>query len=73
VLELYDMLSPPPRAPSLGLAAEALLDRLRDRAQTADELVRASGVDAGEGAAALTALELAGQVTVEDGVYRAAV
>ena len=42
-------------------------------ALTADELVRASGLDPGEGAAALMELELAGEVMLEDGVYRAAV
>jgi DNA processing protein len=73
VLELYDLAPVAPSAPSLGAAADSLLARLRDSALTADELVRASGIDAGEGAAALTALELAGQVTVEDGVYRAAI
>jgi hypothetical protein len=36
-------------------------------------VVRASGVDAGAGAAALIELELAGRVTLEDGVYRVAV
>jgi DNA processing protein len=72
VLELYDLVASPPPAPSLGRAAESLLARLRDSALTADELVRASGIDPGESAAALTALELAGRVTVEDGVYRAA-
>jgi len=73
VLELYDVVAPPPRAPSLGPTAETLLARLRDAPLTADELVRASGIDPGESAAALTALELAGQVTVEDGVYRAGI
>ena len=44
------------------------MEHLHDAALTADELVRASGVDPGEGAAALMALELAGQVMLEDGV-----
>jgi DNA processing protein len=73
VLELYDLVAPSPRAPSLDPTAETLLARLRESALTGDELVRASGIDPGESAAALTALELAGQVTVEDGVYRAAI
>jgi DNA processing protein len=73
VLELYHLVPAPRRTSSLGPAAETLLARLRDSALTADELVRASGIDPGESAAALTALELAGQVTVEDGVYRAAI
>jgi DNA processing protein len=73
VLESYDLVAPSRRAPSLGPTAETLLARLRESALTGDELARASGVDPGESAAALTALELAGQVTVEDGVYRAAI
>ena len=73
VLELYDLRPVPRRAPSLGPDADVLLARLRDSALTADELVRSCGMEPGEGAAALTALELAGQVTVEDGLYRAAV
>lgn len=73
ILELYDLVSRSPRAPSLGPTAETLLARLRESALTGDELVRASGLEPGESAAALTALELAGQVTVEDGVYRAAI
>jgi DNA processing protein len=73
VLELYDLVPARRSAPSLGPAAETLLARLRDSALTADDLVRVSGFDPGESAAALTALELAGHVTVEDGVYRAAI
>jgi DNA processing protein len=73
VLELYDLAAPSPRPPSLGPTADTLLARLRESALTGDELVRASGIEPGESAAALTALELAGQVTVEDGVYRAAI
>jgi DNA processing protein len=73
VLELYGAVLPKPPAASLGPVADALLGRLRDSALTADELVRSSGIDPGESAAALIELELAGRVTVEDGVYRAAV
>ena len=56
-----------------GGVAGALLARLREGALTADELVRAAGIDPGDGAATLMELELAGQVVVEDGLYRAAV
>ena len=56
-----------------GLLAEALLARLRGSALTADELVRATALDPGASAAALMELELAGRVTFEDGVYRAAI
>jgi len=73
VLELYGVEIRPRTAPSLGPEADALLARLRDAAQTADELLRAARIDPGVGAVALTALELAGRVTVEDGVYRAAI
>jgi DNA processing protein len=58
---------------TVGAVANALLARLGEGPHTADELLRASAVDPGEGAAALIELELAGRVTLEDGVYRAAV
>ena len=58
---------------SLGPAGEALLERLHDGPLTADELVRASGVDPGEASAALMELELARRVALEDGVYRVSV
>ena len=60
-------------AASLGPTAENILARLGDGALTADEVVRATGVEPGAGAAALVELELAGRVSLEDGVYRAAV
>ena len=73
VLELYD-LAPAARAHApLGPAAEALLAHLSSAALTGDELVRATALDPGESAAALMELELAGRVTLEDGVYRAAI
>jgi predicted Rossmann fold nucleotide-binding protein DprA/Smf involved in DNA uptake len=55
---------------ALGDVAAALLGQLASQPLTADELVRASGVGPGEGAAALVELELAGRVTLEDGVFR---
>jgi DNA processing protein len=73
VLELYGIEPQAARRGSLDPIAAALMAHLRDAALTADELVRASGLDPGEGAAALMALELAGEVMLEDGVYRAAV
>ena len=73
VLEVYGLERAAPMAVSLGLTAETILARLGDGALTGDEVVRASGVDAGAGAAALVELELAGRVTLEDGVYRVAV
>ncbi len=73
VLELYGIEPQAARRRSLDPVAAALMAHLRDAALTADELVRASGLDPGEGAAALMELELAGEVLLEDGVYRAAV
>jgi DNA processing protein len=73
VLELYGIEPQAARRGSLDPIAAALMAHLRDAALTADELVRASGLDPGEGAAALMELELAGEVMLEDGVYRAAV
>jgi DNA processing protein len=73
VLEAYGLEPATPVTAALGPTAERLLARLGEGALTADEVVRASGVEAGEGAAALVELELAGRITLEDGVYRAAV
>jgi predicted Rossmann fold nucleotide-binding protein DprA/Smf involved in DNA uptake len=47
-----------------------VLARLRDAAATADELARATGLDAGAVAAALTELELSGLCAGSDGRYR---
>jgi DNA processing protein len=73
VLELFDLVSVEVAAPDLGSAAQALLERLGDGALTADELLRASGVDPARASAALMELELARRVSLEDGVYRAAI
>jgi DNA processing protein len=75
VLELFELAPAPPDRGSaaLGPAAAALLERLRDGALTADELVRASGVAPADASAALMELELARRVALEDGVYRASV
>jgi predicted Rossmann fold nucleotide-binding protein DprA/Smf involved in DNA uptake len=73
VLELFDLV-PAEREPAgLGPEAQALLARLGDGALTGDELVRVSGVDPAQASAALMELELASRVSLEDGVYRAAV
>ena len=73
VLELYG-LEPmqQPRAAALSEQARRALDLLRDGPRTADELVRLSGLETSRSAAALLELELAGYVTMEDGVYRVA-
>ena len=74
VLEAYGIEAPTAgTAAPLGKTAESLLARLEGGALTADEVVRATGVDPGTGAAALVELELAGRITLEDGVYRAAI
>jgi DNA processing protein len=72
VLELYGLEPSRRELVPLGGIAEALLGQLSGESRTADELVRASGVDPAAGAAALVELELAGRITLEDGVYRAA-
>ncbi len=51
-------------------AARAVLGALDAGASSADEIVRATGLPAGEAAAALTELELVGLVEVRSGVYR---
>jgi len=53
--------------------ASALPERPSDDALTADELLRASGVEPAAGLGAIIELKLAGRVTREDGVYRVAV
>lgn len=73
VLELFDLAPEKRKETSVGDAAQALLERLRSGALTADELVRASGLEPGEAAAALVELELARRVEIEDGVYRPAI
>lgn len=73
VLELFGLERRPVEAVSLGAVAEALLGRLAERPLGADELFRAAGIDPGAGSGALLELELAGRVSHEDGVYRAAV
>jgi DNA processing protein len=72
VLDLYDLATVVRTTAPLGPAAQALLAHLSSAALTGDELVRAAALDSAESAAALMELELAGRVTVEDGVYRAA-
>jgi len=73
VLEVFGIEPASAEPAPVGAVAGTLLERLSEGALTADELLRTSGVDPGEGSAALIELELAGRVTLEDGVYRAAV
>jgi DNA processing protein len=71
VLESYGISAPAPAAVQLGEKATTVLERVREGAAGADELARATGLGAGDLAAVLTELELAGVVAEEDGVYRA--
>ena len=71
VLESFGLAAMEPAAPELGPAATAVRERVREGAVGADELARATGLGAGELAAILTELELAGKVSQEEGVYRA--
>jgi DNA processing protein len=71
ILELFDLAPLPSKPGALGETAQALLERLRDGALTADELVRVSGIDPAQASAALMELELARSVALEDGLYRA--
>jgi DNA processing protein len=73
VLEAFGLQSAPRELPVLGEVAEQILGRLRESPLTADELVRATGMDAGSAAAAHLELELTRSVQLEDGVYRACV
>jgi len=61
-----------PGAP-LAPTAAALLERLRDGPRTPDELVRAAEIDPAQASAALVELELAGRVTLDEGVYRVSI
>jgi DNA processing protein len=70
VLESFGIVPPDRAPPELEPTAAAVLEHVRERAVGADELARATGIGAGELAAALTELELAGVVTEEEGIYR---
>lgn len=71
VLETYGISTPVPAELELGAEARAVLERVRTAAASVDELARATHLGAGELAALLTELELAGAVAVEEGVVRA--
>ena len=73
VLELFHLAPAVPTSARLGPEAQGLLERLRDGALTADELVRSSGVGPATVAAALIELELSRSIALEDGVYRVSV
>ncbi len=73
VLELFDLQPAKAEPADVGETAQTILDRLREGALTADEVVRTSGLDPASAAAALVELELARRIELEDGVYRASV
>ena len=73
VLEAFGLEPLDPATPPLSAAGEAVLARLRDGPVSADELVRALGVEASTLTAALTELELNGLLTEASGIFRAAV
>jgi DNA processing protein len=70
VLELFGLEAAEPEQPELGTAAGAVLEHVRDEPRGADAIGRVTGLVAGEVAAALAELELAGLVTESAGVYR---
>jgi DNA processing protein len=73
VLELFDLVPVQPSHADLGATAQAVLTLLGDSPLTADEIARAAEVEPAPLSASLMELELAGRITLEDGVYRAAV
>jgi len=72
VLELFDLAPVAASAAGLGTEAQAVLELLGGSPLSADELARAAGLATASLSASLLELELAGRVTLEDGVYRAA-
>jgi DNA processing protein len=71
VLESFGLAAPAPVEPVVSAGAAEVLARLRDAAAGADELARATGLDAGAVSVALTELELAGLVAGAEGTFRA--
>jgi DNA processing protein len=72
VLERFGIDAAARMMPDLGEQATRVHSTLQDGAATADELVAATGMSARELSTALTELELAGLVTVNEGLYRTA-
>jgi DNA processing protein len=71
VLELFGLSPAAAAAVELTEVADKVLGRLRDGPASADELARATGLEAGALASALTELELAGVAVAGGGVFRA--
>jgi DNA processing protein len=71
VLELFGLEAAARAEPvAVGAMVRIVLDRLQEEPRGADAIGRATGLDAGEVAAALAELELAGLVAEDAGVYR---
>jgi DNA processing protein len=71
VLELFGLAATAAAPVDLSEPADTVLVRLRDGPASADELARATGLEAGALASALTELELAGVAVEAGGVFRA--
>jgi predicted Rossmann fold nucleotide-binding protein DprA/Smf involved in DNA uptake len=71
VLELFGLSPSAAAAVELTEVADKVLGRLRDGPASADELARATGLEAAALASALTELELAGVAVAGGGVFRA--
>jgi DNA processing protein len=70
VLHLFGLEAAKPDAPELGPTARTVLERVQEEPRGADAIGRVTGLDAGEVAAALAELELAGLVAESAGLYR---
>jgi len=73
VLELFDFVPVRTSHAELGPTARAVLALLEDSPLTADEIARAVAIEPAPLSASLMELELAGRITLDDGVYKAAV
>jgi DNA processing protein len=71
VLESFGLVGRNCAPPALSPASEAVLARVGDAPASADELVRALGLDVGTVAAALAELDLHELLTETSGIYRA--
>jgi DNA processing protein len=70
VLDALGIVAPAAPQAELGETDRAVLQRLRDGPASADELARATALDAATVGAALVGLELAGLVAEAEGLYR---
>jgi predicted Rossmann fold nucleotide-binding protein DprA/Smf involved in DNA uptake len=73
VLSFFGLEPTPPLSSAPTGPQAVVLECLQRGPLSADEVSRATGLEAGTLAAALTALELAGLVIADDGVYRSSI